>query len=120
MERGKDSLFEISGGDGLGKGEVLEVAWPLGPSAVQIIPLAKRLDTLNGKTICEMWDWVYRGNEIYPAVEKELERRYPGVKFVNYNNFGNPHSAQEAKVLQDLPDQAKEHGCDAFIVGVGC
>ena len=104
----------------LDKGEVLEVAWPRGPSAVKIIPLAKRLDTLEGKTICEMWDWVFRGDELFPLLEEELKKRYPGVKFVNFNEFGNPHTAHEAEVYEELPGLAKKHGCDAFIVAIGC
>ncbi len=100
--------------------ETHEVAWPRGPSAVKVIPLAKRLDTLAGKTVCEVWDWVFRGDELFPLLEKELTNRYPGIKFVSYNLFGNPFTAREAQVYVELPEQAKKHGCDAFIVGVGC
>ena len=120
MERDKNTMVEETGPEGTSEGEVFEVAWPRGPSAVKIIPLAKRLETLAGKTIGEIWDWVYRGDEIYPVVEEELQRRYPGVKFIHYNEFGNPHSANEPKVYEDLPALAEKHGCDAFIVGVGC
>ena len=98
---------------------VYEVAWPRGPSAVKIIPLAKRLDTLQGRTIGEIWNGVFRGNELFPAVEEELKKRYPGVKFVNYKEFGNAFTAHEAKVFAELPAIAKKYGCDAFIVGVG-
>lgn len=120
MKKKKDSLFDIENSGGPKNEEIFEVAWPRGPSAVKIIPLAKRLDTLAGKTIGEMWDWIFRGDEIFPIVEKELEDRYPGIKFVNYNEFGNPHSANEAKVYEKLPALAEKHGCDAFMVGVGC
>lgn len=120
MERGKKSILVESISPGPVKGEVFEVAWPLGPSAVKIIPLAKRLETLKDKTIGEMWDWVYRGDEIYPIVEEELKRRYPGIRFVHYDEFGNPHSANESKVYEDLPALVEKHGCDAFMVGVGC
>jgi hypothetical protein len=116
----KDSLFDIANSEAQTNREIFEVAWPRGPSAVKVIPLAKRLDTLAGKTIGEMWDWIFRGDEIFPIVEEELKSRYPGIKFVNYNKFGNPHSANEAKVYDELPALAEKYGCDAFIVGVGC
>ncbi len=102
------------------KNPVYEVTWPRGPSAVKIIPLGKRFDTLKGKTIGELWDYVFRGDEIFPIVEEELKKRYPEVKFINYREFGNPYTVHEAKIFADLPGNAKKHGCDAFIVGVGC
>jgi hypothetical protein len=120
MKKKKDSKFDIANSEEERNVEIFEVAWPRGPSAVKIIPLAKRLDTLAGKTIGEMWDWIFRGDEIFPVVEKELADRYPGVKFVSYKEFGNPHSANEPKVYEELPALAQKHGCDAFIVGVGC
>lgn len=99
---------------------LFEVAWPRGERVIEPIPFAKRQDTLEGKTIGFMWDWVYRGDEIFPVVEAELSRRYPGIRFVGYDTFGNPHSAHEAEVYKNLPALAAKHGCDAFIVGVGC
>jgi hypothetical protein len=99
--------------------EVYEVAWPRGPSAVKIIPLAKRLDTLQGKTIGDIWNGVFRGDELFPALEEELQRRYPNIRFVPYKEFGNAFTAHEAKVFGELPAIAKKYGCDAFIVGVG-
>ena len=98
---------------------VYEVAWPRGPSAVNIIPLAKRLDTLQGKTIGEIWNGVFRGDELFPALEEELKKRYPDVKFINFKEFGNAFTAHEAKVFGELPAIAKKYGCDGFIVGVG-
>ncbi len=96
-----------------------EVAWPRGPSAVKIISLAKRLDTLQGKTIGEIWNGVFRGDELFPALEEELKKRYPDVKFINFKEFGNAFTAHEAKVFAALPVIARKYGCDGFIVGVG-
>lgn len=98
----------------------VEVAWPRGEKAVEAFPLARRLDSLEGKTIGIIWDWVYRGDEIYPIVQAELTKQYPDIKFIDYEVFGNPHSAHEAEVFKNLPKLSAEHGCDAFIVGVGC
>ncbi len=107
--------------------EVLEVVWPRGKITMENPGFAKRLDTLSGKTVCELWDWRFRGDEMFPVIEKELAKRYPGIKFVSYEKFGCTHeqfgSTQEAgerEVLAALPDKLKQYKCDAAISGVGC
>ncbi len=97
-----------------------KVVWPRGQKAVKITPLAKRLDTLKGKTVCEMWDWIFRGDEIFPILEKILAERYPGIKFVSYKEFGNIHGAEERKIISNLPSTLRKYKCDAVISGVGC
>ena len=42
-------------------------------------PLAKRLDTLAGKTVAQLWDHVFRGDEVFEFLEAGLKARYPGV-----------------------------------------
>ncbi len=96
-----------------------EVLWPRGKKAVEIMPLAKRLDTLSGKTIGELWDWVFRGDEIFPILEEELAKRYPGIKFVSYKVFGPTHGGKEAEVVSSLPQMLIDKKCDAVISGVG-
>ena len=97
-----------------------EVVWPRGKRLGGIVSLAERLDTLEGKTICALWDWVFRGDKIFPAIEKELAKRYPGSRFVGYEVFGSIHGGDEAKVLAALPDKLKQNKCDAVLSGVGC
>jgi hypothetical protein len=99
---------------------VYEVVWPRGKRVTPSVPLAKRLNTLEGKTICELWDWVFRGDEVFEIIEKELRKRYSGVKFVSYKEFGSIDTANEAKVLSALPDYLKKQGCHAVISGVVC
>ncbi len=99
---------------------VYEVLWPRGKRTTGVTRLAKRLGTLEGKTVCALWDWVFRGEQIFPLIGKELAKRYPGSKFVNYDVFGSTHGGEEAKVLAALPDKLKQHKCDAVISGVGC
>ncbi len=97
-----------------------EVVWPRGKKTVETIRLAKRFDTLEGKTICALWNWVFRGDQIFPIIERELAKRYHGIKFVSYEAFGSTHGAEEAKVIAALPDKLKQNKCDAVISGVGC
>lgn len=97
-----------------------EVVWPRGKSTMQSRRLAKRLDTLNDKTVGELWEWVFRGDEIFPVVERELAKRYSGIKFVNYEKFGNTMGKDNKQVLAALPEKLKEYKVDAVISGVGC
>ena len=46
-----------------------EALWPRSPRQVQLKALAQRLDTLEGKTIAQMWDYVFRGDEVYAILE---------------------------------------------------
>ncbi|MGH7916057.1 MAG: hypothetical protein ACREQE_01205 [Candidatus Binataceae bacterium] len=51
-----------------------EVVWPKSPRVVKMAPVAKRLDTLKGKTIAQVWDYIFRGDEIFPILEEEWWR----------------------------------------------
>ena len=97
-----------------------EVVWPLGKRSVETVHLAKRLGTLEGKTIAELWDWLFNGERIFPFLEQELTKRYPGIKFVTYEVFGSVHSGSETKVIEALPDKFRQNKVDAVICGVGC
>ncbi len=99
---------------------VYEVLWPRGKKAAETVHLAKRLDTLAGKIVCELWNRVFRGDEIFPVIEKELAKRYRGIRFVNYKVFGSTLGGGEAQALAALPDKLKQNKCDAVISGVGC
>ena len=96
-----------------------DVLWPLSRKMVKSTKAAPRLDDLNGKTICELWDVIFRGETIYPLVREYIKARYPGVKFVDYTQFGNFHGVHEHEVMAGLPDEWRKHGCDAIIVGIG-
>ena len=97
-----------------------EVVWPRGERTSGIVPLAKRLDTLEGKTLCALWDWLFYGDKMFPTIEEELAKRYPESKFVSYEAFDSTHGGGEASMLAALPDKLKQNKCDAVISGVGC
>lgn len=99
---------------------IYEVVWPRGRRVVEGAAYAPRLDSLENKIIGELWDWVFRGDEILPMLEEELAKRYPGIKFVNYNAFGSIHGGDEAKVIASLPEKLRENKCDAVISCMGC
>jgi hypothetical protein len=99
---------------------IYEVVWPRGERTVRTTSLSKRLDTLEGKTVGQLWDYVFRGDEVFHMIENELSAKFPGIRFMSYDNFGNTHDRDEARVLAELPAKLKECGCDAVISGVGC
>ena len=97
-----------------------EAYWPRSPRQSGIRPLAKRLDSLNGKTIAQLWDFTFRGDEVYLILEEELKKRYPSVRFISWREFGNIHGAEERKLVEGLPRRFKEMGVDAVLTSMGC
>lgn len=95
------------------------VVWPLGKSHWDKRELNPGLPDLNGKTIAEVWDRVFRGEEIFPAMREALKKKYPQVRIIEYDTFGDPHGANQINVLADMPALLRKHGVDAVISGVG-
>lgn len=97
-----------------------EVYWPRGPRQVKGKSLARRLDTLNGKTIAQFWDFIFSGDKVFAALEEGIRARFPDVKFVSWREFGNTHGPNERKILAEMPQRMRELGVDAAISGMGC
>src|SRR5580658_968651 len=96
------------------------VVWPSGKRIDTGSRLAKRLDTLEGKVVCQLWDRLFKGDVMLEVWEKELAKRYPGIKFVSWREFGEIYGAEEKEGLAALPEMLKKFNCDAVICGVGC
>ena len=96
------------------------VVWPRGTRKVGTARLAPRLDTLDGKTVGQLWDDLFRGDEIFPILEEALTRRYPGVRFVRYDAFGSTHGGDEQRIIAGLAETLSRFGVDAVISGMAC
>ncbi len=96
------------------------VVWPCGERRMKLRRLAKRLDTLNGKTVAQLWDYLFAGDEIYDELESKLREIYPDVKFVSWREFGSTHGLNEKEILASLPQRFKELGVDAAISSMAC
>ena len=105
-----------SGGDA----GLYEVVWPSGERRQTLRPLARRLDTLNGKTVAQLWDYLFAGDEVFKALEEAMRQRFPGVKFVSWREFGSTHAVNEKALLDSLPQRFKELGVDAAISCMAC
>ena len=114
--------------------EEFEALWPGGVNAVPAIPPAPRpvdlivargdrgINTpadLNGKRIGFLWDYVFRGDEIFPVLESALTGTYDDVEIVGYDAFGSIFAGNEHETLAALPQRLKDLGIDAVVSGVG-
>jgi hypothetical protein len=97
-----------------------EVLWPRSPRQQKVRALAKRHATLNGKTIAQVWDYLFRGDRIFTLLEEGLKQRFPDVKFVSWKEFGSSAGKDEREVVAALPGRFRELGVDAVISGMGC
>jgi hypothetical protein len=99
---------------------VYDVVWPKSALGVQRRRAAARLDGLAGKRVGFVWDYMFRGDELFPVLEQELHRRYDGLDVVGYDAFGNIHGPHEHALIEAMPGTLDEHSIDAVVVGNGC
>ena len=71
-----------------------------------------------GRRVGLIWDGLYRGDYIYQEIVAVLSRRFAGVEIVGYEQFGNIHGSDEAKVMAELPKRLYDHRIDVAIVGI--
>ena len=83
------------------------VLWPGGISGVEPIDPAPRPDGLSGKTIAFVWDYMFRGEEIFPVVQDAIAAEFDGVKFVGHDAFGSTFGGDEHEVLRTLPEKTR-------------
>ena len=103
--------------------ETLEVVSPAGLEAVKVTGVAPRLPDLNGKTVGEVWNGVFKGDVTFPIIRRLLKERYPGVKVIPYTEFyhlpGSDLPQQQREIARQIVATAREKGCDALISGNG-
>lgn len=101
-----------------------EVVSPLGRPAIEPRPPATRLDTLAGKTICEISNGGFNDKVSFPIIERMLTERYPGIKIVPHSEF--PLTTinafwpkRKTDTLEAVRSAIVKNGCDAVITGNG-
>src|SRR5437764_94606 len=85
----------------------------------EVFAALARLRT-EGMTLGELWDDLFRGDEIFPILREALAARFPGVRFVDYRVFGSTHGGEEHATIAGLPAKLREHGVDAVVSGMAC
>ena len=73
---------------------------------------ARRIDTLEGKTICEIWNGLYRGPETFSMLRELIRKRFPTAKIIPYTEF--PIGFPDTRTIGDV---VKGKGCEAVIIG---
>ncbi|MDA1100100.1 MAG: hypothetical protein O2967_14065 [Proteobacteria bacterium] len=101
----------------------MAVISPLGNETIGARTSAPRPDTLNGKTICEMWNGDFKGNFTFPIIRELLHEQFKDVRIVPYTAFPNSTirgtPAHQREVDSQMIALAKAQGCDAVIAGNG-
>jgi hypothetical protein len=100
-----------------------DVVSPLGLEAVKSAGNARRLDRLEGRTVGEFWNGVFKGDQSFPIIRKLLQQRFPGLKIIPFTEFphapASDHPAKQRELAQRMAAMAKEKGCHAVISGNG-
>jgi hypothetical protein len=93
----------------------LEVHDPTG--AYEVTKLhPRRLDTLEGKTICEISvGGAWQFERTFPVIRELLQKKYPTTKIIPYTEFPVGAVWPDKKTLELI----KEKGCQAAIIGNG-
>jgi len=88
----------------------LELFDPTGAFEVTEL-FSARLDTLEGKTICELSNDSWEASRTFPAIRELLQNQYPTMTIIPYTEF--PLDSD----TKDISDILMQKGCDAVIVG---
>ena len=101
----------------------IKVVSPVGLEIVKRSASAQRLGNLDGKTIGEVWNGVFRGDFTFPIIRKLLQQKYPGLRIIPYTEFphtpGSDNPTRQRERARRIAAMAKEKVCDAVISGNG-
>ncbi|MBI2958660.1 MAG: hypothetical protein HYY32_07455 [Chloroflexi bacterium] len=92
----------------------LRVHDPTGASGASLSH-APRLDTLAGKTICEISNGMWEYQRVFPALREQLKKRFPTVRIIPYSEVVSGPGHEDLDLVSRL---VKEKGCDAVISGM--
>ena len=64
-----------------------KVVSPVGEPITKNQSLAPRLETLKGKTVCEIWNGGFGGDIVFPIIEEMLRKEYSNIKIIPHTKF---------------------------------
>jgi hypothetical protein len=96
-----------------------EVYAPTGASASGEVRTGPALEELEGATVALLWDWYFKGDQIFELIRQDLSARYPGMRFLGPEVFGSTHGDREDGVIAELPGVLRARRVDAVISAVG-
>ena len=101
----------------------MSVVSPEGLQLRQVTGVSRHLETLEGKTIGEVYINHFKGELMFETYRRLLKERFPGVRIIPFDRFptvyvgGDP--ASQKKTAKDIAALAKEWEVDAIITGNG-
>ena len=107
------------------EGGLFSVVSPLGEKVIEMIDMAPRPDTLEGKTVCTIWNTGFKSDITLTRIEELLKARYPGLKLIPYTEmpgfnpivYTSPQTRHNA--IAEVVDALRTSGCDAIVSGNG-
>jgi hypothetical protein len=103
--------------------EKMSVISPEGLQQRATSGVSRHLDTLEGKTIGEVYNNHFKGEQMFRAYRRLFKEKFPGVKIIPYDKFpivyvgGDP--ASQKQTAKDIARLAQEWAVDAIITGNG-
>lgn len=103
--------------------EKMGVVSPEGLSQGAMSGLSRHLDSLDGKTIGEVYNNHFKGELMFRTYRRLFGEKFRNVKIIPYDESpivyvgGDP--ASQKKTAQEVAALAKARGCDAIITGNG-
>ena len=85
--------------------------------------ISRHLDSLDGKTIGEVYNNHFKGELMFRTYRSQFGKKLKNVKVIPFDEFpivyvgGDPES--QKKIAKQVAALAKERGCDALITGNG-
>ena len=98
-----------------------DVVWPLGRRAIDDVIAKDMPSGLDGNTIAFLWDYLFRGPEMFAAIESEINSRFSDLTFISYEEFGNFHASmeEEKRIMDQLPEMLHSRKVDLVVAAVG-
>ena len=103
--------------------EKVGVISPEGLPQGAVKSISRHLDTLDGKTIGEVYNNHFKGELMFQTYRRLFREKFSGVKIIPFDQFpivyvgGDP--ASQKKNAREIAALAKAKGCDALITGNG-
>ena len=103
--------------------EIIGVISPEGLPLGATRNVARHLDTLDGKTIGEVYNNHFKGELMFQTYRRLFAEKFNGVKIIPFTEFpivyvGGDAESQK-RIAKEIADLAKLKGVDALITGNG-
>ncbi len=103
--------------------ETMKVTSPEGLPLGATGTASRPLDSLEGKTIGEVYNNHFKGELMFRTYRRLLREKYLGIRIIPYDEFPIVYvggdAASQKRLAKEIAAIAKEKGCHAIITGNG-